>query len=191
MNERHKVNEIHRNNRLASEATGSAETLQKIERAALAYRDKIAGKREELSQTYNEETVEKMLNEERLDWHEYKTSLEDEIAVVEASIGEDDAPDLPARTDDHREESARFRQLRGDARERALEDALFGKNDVLAVALLTDGAPQITEPTYNSLAKRFANQNHTAKNSRRQTLRDLATGTRLTLDEINEAIKGA
>ena len=193
MNDRQAITNQHRAARLES-TSGSAGRLAEVERAALGWRQKVIDEKEKLSDSgdYSSQYVGKHIAQLGTQWLEEKTQLEEIIEKVEQAI--DRVPDaLPERTEYHRELSAEFKTLKGDARHEAITAAIMGRDKNLAEALATEPpfTSTLIEQDRQMIIKNLQPEAHAKDQARVADLQSRVAAARATLREVTITISGA
>lgn len=167
--------------------------LNEVTDAAHAALEHIRKRKAELKESgnYTDAYISKEMAVMGHQWIEQRAKLTSEIVnpIDERFKAIDPNPQLPERTAIHVEASQHYAALQSDKRQEAIARAVVGKDDLLAVALLT-GRDPITDITREQLLRRVTPPDLAEKQAERVDMLRRVRDVRVTLNDITREISG-
>ncbi len=189
MNEhRAAIDAQHRDARIASATTDDDKKLASVEIAVIASQAALETEEAQMRADgkYADGYIDNHMQQRKQQSFAYIAKLKGDVVDPIAKRVEqqaiDTAPVMPERTAIHIEASAHYSALDSDRRQEAIGRAITGKDDVLAVALLT-GRDLLTDVTIDQLKRRIAPDDK----SERETILKMAERVQATLNTIEGA----
>ena len=150
--------------RIANAASSDEKRLAEVENAVLAAKQQLAEEAAEMSRQVAADRITQSVAQERIAnrkresvtlIEEMRKNIVEPIAKKVEDAAAATVYELPERTAVHMEASAHYAAQNSDGRQDLISAAVTGKDDVLAVALLT-GRDPITDITRQHLMERLA-----------------------------------
>lgn len=168
MNDRQAIDAHHRAKRLASATTDDEKKLADVEIAVIASRQALIDEEQTMrdDDKYSDAYIVAHMTKRKEHSKAYIAKLAaivDPIARRVESKAKATEFQIPTRSAIHIEASAHYNALDSDRRQEAISRAIVGKDNVLAVALLTAPGDPITDITRDLLIKRLAPQDNREK----------------------------